>query len=107
VIGECIECPFHGWQYNGQDGRCTSIPYAESAKIPANANNLAWPTHEYANMVCVFFDQNYDQNMREQPDYPPYLPPAAACQEAGWVLRGRWKARTTMHIQVLPCHMTD
>src|SRR5689334_11852890 len=31
VVGDCVECPFHGWQFDG-GGACTSIPYAN--KIP-------------------------------------------------------------------------
>src|SRR5690606_40999396 len=26
VIGDCVECPFHGWRW-GPDGRNTHIPY--------------------------------------------------------------------------------
>ena len=29
VVGESIECPFHGWRYNGE-GECTHVPYAKS-----------------------------------------------------------------------------
>ena len=29
VKGDCIECPFHGWQFEGHDGTCSSIPYAK------------------------------------------------------------------------------
>jgi len=29
VVGGCIECPFHGWQFRGEDGKCVKIPYAE------------------------------------------------------------------------------
>ena len=29
VVGNCIECPFHGWQFRGNDGKCERIPYAE------------------------------------------------------------------------------
>lgn len=29
VVGGCIECPFHGWQFRGNDGKCVRIPYAE------------------------------------------------------------------------------
>lgn len=29
VVGNCIECPFHGWQFRGNDGKCVKIPYAE------------------------------------------------------------------------------
>ena len=25
VQGDCVECPYHGWQYNGE-GECTRIP---------------------------------------------------------------------------------
>jgi cholesterol 7-dehydrogenase len=29
VVGDCLECPFHGWQFRGSDGQCTKIPYSE------------------------------------------------------------------------------
>ena len=29
----CIQCPFHLWEFNGVDGRCTKIPYLDG-KIP-------------------------------------------------------------------------
>lgn len=29
VVGNCLECPFHGWQFRGDDGKCVKIPYAE------------------------------------------------------------------------------
>lgn len=29
VRGSCLECPFHGWQFRGDDGKCTHVPYAE------------------------------------------------------------------------------
>ena len=31
VVGDCIECPFHGWQFDGHDGKCTRVPYAEKS----------------------------------------------------------------------------
>ena len=33
VEGNAIRCPFHGWLYEGEGGRCIEIPYAK--KIPA------------------------------------------------------------------------
>ena len=27
VNGDSVECPFHGWCYDGQSGRCSNIPY--------------------------------------------------------------------------------
>lgn len=29
VVGNCIECPFHGWIFSGKDGSCVKIPYAK------------------------------------------------------------------------------
>lgn len=29
VKGSCLECPFHGWKFRGDDGKCVHIPYAE------------------------------------------------------------------------------
>ena len=27
VKGNCIECPFHGWKFDGISGKCVDIPY--------------------------------------------------------------------------------
>ena len=32
VVGDCLECPFHGWQFRGADGKVTKIPYADKSK---------------------------------------------------------------------------
>ncbi len=32
VVGGCIECPFHGWQFRGADGKCVKIPYADKGE---------------------------------------------------------------------------
>lgn len=33
VRGECLECPFHAWQFSGQDGKCSHIPYTDKGKL--------------------------------------------------------------------------
>jgi len=35
----CIQCPFHLWEFNGQDGRCTKIPYIDG-KIPEKVKQI-------------------------------------------------------------------
>ncbi len=38
VRGNCIECPFHGWQFDGHSGKCTTIPYsATERESPINS----------------------------------------------------------------------
>ena len=29
VKGSCLECPFHGWRFDGNSGKCVSIPYLQ------------------------------------------------------------------------------
>ena len=37
VKGDCIQCPYHGWEFGG-DGRCRKIPsLGPDAKIPQRA----------------------------------------------------------------------
>lgn len=36
VVGDCIECPFHGWRFSGKDGACTHVPYAKKGWSLAN-----------------------------------------------------------------------
>ena len=33
VVGDCVECPFHGWQFRGEDGQCMKIPYTTGKGI--------------------------------------------------------------------------
>lgn len=44
VVGNCIECPFHGWQFQGEDGKCTRIPYAEKGEYPPNPRRASAET---------------------------------------------------------------
>lgn len=53
VLGERLECPFHGWQYGG-DGRCAHVPFAEG--IPAGARVGSLPTVERNGTVHFWFD---------------------------------------------------
>jgi len=52
VMGETIRCPFHGWQYDGESGACTQIPYCE--RIPPKARVRAWEVQEKNGMVFVW-----------------------------------------------------
>jgi phenylpropionate dioxygenase-like ring-hydroxylating dioxygenase large terminal subunit len=50
----CIQCPYHGWQYNG-DGRCVRIPsIGRDGKIPARAKVDSYPVEERYGLVFAF-----------------------------------------------------
>ncbi len=52
--GDHVECPYHGWQFNGA-GQCTRIPsLGAAAKIPARARVDAYPVDEKYGLVHVF-----------------------------------------------------
>ncbi len=55
VIGNCIECPFHGWQFNGETGECSKIPYS-SGKIPPQAKVKVWPSMDINGSILVWHD---------------------------------------------------
>ncbi len=47
VVGEAIQCPYHGWQFDGVTGACTRIPsQTDQSKIPANATIRTYPAVE-------------------------------------------------------------
>ena len=50
----CVECPYHGWRFNG-DGECTHIPTLRAnAKIPARARVDSYPVQEKYGVVFAF-----------------------------------------------------
>lgn len=54
VIGKSIQCPWHGWQYDGT-GKCDAIPsIGECGKIPNGARVPSYPVHEAQGYVYVW-----------------------------------------------------
>jgi phenylpropionate dioxygenase-like ring-hydroxylating dioxygenase large terminal subunit len=54
IRGDHIQCPYHGWEFDGA-GQCQRIPSLGSkAKIPARARIDAYPTTERYGLVFAF-----------------------------------------------------
>jgi phenylpropionate dioxygenase-like ring-hydroxylating dioxygenase large terminal subunit len=52
--GDCIECPYHGWQFDG-DGQCRKIPsLGAGAGIPARTRVDAYPVQEKYGLIFAF-----------------------------------------------------
>lgn len=51
VVGNLIECPFHGWRY-GPDGQCRHIP--DCGAIPRHARQSVYPAVERNGMLFFF-----------------------------------------------------
>jgi nitrite reductase/ring-hydroxylating ferredoxin subunit len=69
VEDNCVRCPFHGWQFNG-DGNCTKIPY--TAKIPAKARTRAWPVREVNGLIMMWHDAEGREPWFDVPVVPEF-----------------------------------
>lgn len=69
VVNGCIECPFHGFQFDGA-GRCTVLPaHGTERPIPPAMRTRAFPTHEHAGLVWLWFGEPQDPRPP-----PPWFP---------------------------------
>ena len=54
VVGGCIQCPFHGWRFNGV-GQCVRVPsQPESRRIPSRARVPSYPLHERRGTLWIW-----------------------------------------------------
>ena len=65
VEGDCIRCPYHGWQYDGT-GQCTEQPntpdaFADKVRIPS------YPVVERLGMIFIYLGEG-------EPPPPPHYP---------------------------------
>lgn len=72
VRDDCIECPYHGWQFDGA-GRCQRIPsLGRDARIPSRARVDAYPVIEKYGIVFAFLGdlpENERPPMMEIPEF--------------------------------------
>nr|XP_005295690.1 cholesterol 7-desaturase nvd-like [Chrysemys picta bellii] len=98
VVGNCIECPFHGWQFRGEDGKCTTIPYAE--KVPDFAKIKTWPSCEVNGMILVWYHC-------DGVDPVWTVPEQEEITSKEWVYRGHTEHFVNAHIQEIPENAAD
>ena len=54
VVGNCVQCPYHGWLFAG-DGTCERIPsLGPLKKIPERSRIDAYPVEERYGLIFVF-----------------------------------------------------
>jgi phenylpropionate dioxygenase-like ring-hydroxylating dioxygenase large terminal subunit len=92
VAGDSVECPYHGWQWRGVDGRCTHIPSLdEDQRIPPRAVTTAYPATEYLGLVWTALDSPAGDTW-----LPPELDRPDLVLGAGAPLRTTAGMRTTV-----------
>jgi phenylpropionate dioxygenase-like ring-hydroxylating dioxygenase large terminal subunit len=74
VKGDCIACPYHGWEFN-TGGACTKIPaMGDDITIPKRARIDSYPVQEKMGLVWVFLGDADEKDRPVIPDwYEPYL----------------------------------
>jgi phenylpropionate dioxygenase-like ring-hydroxylating dioxygenase large terminal subunit len=71
VVGEGIQCPYHGWEWDGRDGACTRIPsLADQAQIPPRARIAAFPVRTQWGLVWTALEEP----LGEPPSVPWFDP---------------------------------
>jgi nitrite reductase/ring-hydroxylating ferredoxin subunit len=68
VMGETIRCPFHGWQFDGESGECSHIPYCD--RIPDAARLRAWPTQEKNGLIWAWYHAEAQPPEWDFPEIP-------------------------------------
>jgi phenylpropionate dioxygenase-like ring-hydroxylating dioxygenase large terminal subunit len=72
IKDDCVECPYHGWQFDG-DGKCTRIPsLGDGEKLPARAKIDAYPTQEKYGIVFAFLGDLPEAERPPLYDIPEY-----------------------------------
>lgn len=90
VVGESIRCPFHAWQYDGETGQCTKIPYCD--RIPAKARVPAWEVQEQNGMI---FAWHHAEN--KKPDWN--VPAIAQFSDPEWSEPHLFELEVPVHMQ--------
>ena len=87
VVGDCIQCPYHGWKFNGA-GDCDRIPSLGPVdKIPQRARIDAYPVEERYGLVFVFLGELPESER-------PTIMPNNEYGKPGWrslSMRYRWQ----------------
>ena len=94
VVGNCLQCPFHGWIFRGEDGKCVKIPYSE--KVPDFAQTKSWPCLE---MNCSIY-MWYHAEGSEPTWTPDYI---EEIKNGSWTYRGYTQHIINAHIEVTCC----
>lgn len=73
VKGDNIECPYHGWQFKGEDGVCTKIPsLGPDAKVPGRAKVDSYPVEEKYGLIFAFLGDLPEAERPPIMDLPEY-----------------------------------
>jgi phenylpropionate dioxygenase-like ring-hydroxylating dioxygenase large terminal subunit len=75
VRGEALQCPYHGWQWQGRGGACVRIPsLPDQGRIPDRARVASYPAREQWGLIWSALEEPLEE-----------LP------QAPWLAKGAWE----------------
>jgi phenylpropionate dioxygenase-like ring-hydroxylating dioxygenase large terminal subunit len=81
-----ISCPYHGWTYDGANGRCVAkLMEGPEAKIPAGAAAKPFPVREFGGYLWLFVGDMDAVPLED--DLPEYL-----ADRAQWHVISNWRS---------------
>lgn len=99
VVGNAIRCPFHHWEFDGETGQCTSIPYCDK-EPPKKAKLERWSCVEKNGMVYLWYDPAGGEPTFEPPDLP-------VTEENGWMPWRHSRMRIKTHSREIVENVVD
>ncbi|ULT89723.1 hypothetical protein L3Y34_008255 [Caenorhabditis briggsae] len=99
VRDNCIQCPFHGWIFSAETGKCVEVPYDEG-RIPEQAKVTTWPCIERNNNIYLWYHCD-----GVEPEWQ--IPEITEITEGLWKLGGRTEHELMCHIQEVPENGAD
>lgn len=73
--GDCIVCPYHGWEYQ-QDGSCIKIPAnLAGVPVPRKARVDAYPSYERYGFIWAFLGDLPEAERPPKPEFPEFDDP--------------------------------
>lgn len=91
VVGNCLQCPFHGWKFRGDNGKCVEIPYSKT--VPLTAKIKSWPSIEMNQSVYLWY--------HAEGEHPSWFPDEVEeIKKRAWTYRGYTQHTVNAHIQV-------
>ena len=94
IHGDCIACPYHGWQF-AEDGACVKIPAnREGLPIPKKARVDTYPVVERYGYVFVFLGDLPEHERPPMPELPLMAPLPEAHAAGNRIIQGEfaWNA---------------
>ncbi|MBW4514915.1 MAG: aromatic ring-hydroxylating dioxygenase subunit alpha [Timaviella obliquedivisa GSE-PSE-MK23-08B] len=71
VVGNCLTCPYHGWEFDS-DGHCVNIPYFPKSQMLPRANARSYPTQEKYGIIWIFPGDRASASQHQLPEVPEF-----------------------------------